>query len=795
MSIYKNYLKISLRNIFRQKLYSFINIGGLTAGLAVFILIMLYVDHEYSYDRFYENGDRIYRVYQRQVGNNASGVSNGDTFVWTPGQLAGVMRDEFSDITTATSINSYQALLTVGTESFLEQALLGDEHFFEVFRIPFIKGNRDKALADPKSLVLTESLAAKLFPGKDALGEQVKYGDDELYTVTGIIADRPANTSFDYTFIVSIHADGWFNIQSVRPKWNGSSFMTYLLLNEGTDPSDVEKKFSSLQEKYYDPVDYKNYPFKDYYYLQPLSDIHLSLLSASDILLRGSKRTVNLLAVVAAIILGLACVNYMNLAIARSIKRAKEVGLRKAVGAVKKQIVVQFLSESLLFASLSLVLAIGLVFLLLPVFGELMDRQVSFNFSEFVILIPVVVVIGIISGSYPAFVMSALKPVQVLKGKIEGTLSGGKLQRGLLVLQYSISIVLIVCSLGIYLQNEFMQTTEPGFDRDHILTFRIRDQKLRENTQSIKNEWLSNPRIINATVSSFLPSNVRSSHLVNDEPGSPTDDDLHIYELRADADYVDVFNIKVVAGKYYSKDTEETDVYVINETAAKAFGWTPGEAIGKQFWDERMFTVIGVVKDFHMQSMHVVIPPLVIKKSTDWVNYFSIKISPENMQETIAFIEQTIKKRTSYPFNYAFLDDEYYQLYKNESKLGMIFGAFTVLSILIASLGLFGLAAFMSAQRTKEIGVRKVLGASVQNIVVLLTKDFLFMVLVAFVLSVPVAWYGMSRWLEGFAYRIDISWWMFGGAGVLAVLIALFSVGYLSVKASMANPVDSLKSE
>ncbi|HMJ68619.1 MAG TPA: ABC transporter permease [Cyclobacteriaceae bacterium] len=799
MSIYRNYLKISIRNIFKQKLYSGINIGGLTAGLTIFILIMLYVNHEYSYDRFYKDGDRVYRVYQQQIGNDAD---VGNIFGVTPPQLASVMRDEMTGLEATTTVDAAEGLLSNGDEHFWEPGLFGDEQFFEVFPLPFIKGNREKAFADPTSVVLTESLARKIFGDKDPIGLQLKYHSEDLFTVTGVVGDAPANSSFDYTFIMHIHANGWYANRIKIPKWNGSSFHTFIKLTEGVQTAEIESKLPDLQMKYYDPVSYDNYPYKDRYILGKLSDLHLGgPVMNADIGIKGNARSVNLMMIVALIILVLACVNYMNLAIARSIKRAKEVGLRKSVGALKRQIAAQFLSESLLFAFLSLLMAVGMVYILLPSFGDLMERRIPLEYLHNPVLLPglpiLVIIIGVISGSYPAFVMSSLMPVNVLKGKIDKTMAGRNLQRWLLVGQYCISIVLVVCSVGIYLQNEYMQQKNLGFDRDHVLTFRSRDYRLLEHREALKAEWSQNPNIISSTLLSHLPIQIGSSYVINDEPGTPTTDDVHVFEMRVDYDFLKVFNMNLIAGRYFSETfpNDSKDSYVINETAVKALGWTPEEAIGKQIWDEQPVTIIGVIKDFHMHSLHQAIRPLVIKLRDEWKSYFCLKISPDNIQETIAYIDQTVKKRSPYPFSYEFLDDSFDRMYKSEANLGKIFGWFTVLSILIASLGLFGLAAFMSAQRTKEIGVRKVLGASIQNIVVLLTKDFLVMVVIAFVLAIPIAWYGMSQWLQTFAYRIDIQWWMFGGAGLLAILIAAFSVGYLSLKASMANPVDSLKSE
>ena len=529
--------------------------------------------------------------------------------------------------------------------------------------------------------------------------------------------------------------------------------------------------------------------------------MHLQQAVNFDIGIKGNQRYVYLFSVVALIVLLLACVNYMNLAIARSIKRAREVGLRKVVGAIRRQLIGQFLGESLLITFLSLLVAVGFAYLLIPLFGRLMERPIEFNFFENRLLLPglfvLVILVGLFSGSYPAFIMSSLRPVQVLKGKMDGKLSGSRLQRWLIVGQYGVSIVLVITSLMIYRQLQFMKQKELGLDRENVITIHIKDNSLNKNYENIRAEWQQYPGIVATTASQHLPINITSSHIINDVPGGSKEDDLAIYEGRVNYDFLEVFGITLAAGRDFSREIKSdlSESYLINETAAKALGWTPEEAVGKQVIDEHPKTIIGVVKDFHMHSMHLAIQPLMFKPYPGWANYISARVRPENLPETIAFMEKTIKKYSPYPFEYRFLDDHFEQLYKSEMKLGEIFGFFTLLSILIASLGLFGLAAFMSQQRTKEIGIRKALGASVQSIVVLLSRDFLSLVGFAFLVSIPIAWYAVHEWLQGFAYRVNIGWGLFAMAGILALLMANLAIGYQSVKAAMTKPVDSLRSE
>lgn len=795
--MYQNYFKISVRSLLKQKLYSGINIGGLTIGLTCFIIIMLYVQHELSFDRFYKDSDRIYRVYQRQVGNTHLGT---DYFAVTPALLPSVLQEEFPEVEHATSVADEVALLGVDDHHFYEKGLAADHHFFDVFGLPFLRGNSKLALNDPKSIILTTSLARKIFGTEDPIGQTINYQNEDAFVVTGVINDPPSNSSLQFSFVINLLSNSWYNEEMKQATWDNNAFHSFFLLAEGADPQLLQKKFPALITKYRDPVSYASYPFKDEYLLQKLPDIHLETGINDDIGLKGNQRYVILFSVVALIVLLLACVNYMNLAIARSIKRAREVGLRKVVGAVRRQLIVQFLGESVLIALLSLLLALGLTYVLVPFFGRLMERQIELDLFANKLLIPgllmLVIVVGLFSGSYPAVIMSSLRPVEVLKGKIKGGLAGSGLQRWLLIGQYAVAITLVISSFVIYTQLRFMQEKELGYDRKNVITIPVRDYSLIKGFETLRGEWQNNSNILAATFSTSLPTHITSSHIINDEVGNSKGDDVAIYESRVSHDFIDVFGITLLEGRNFSRETEsDVNAYLINETAAKALGWSPKDAIGKEIIDDGTKTIIGVIKDFHMHSMHLPIQPLLLRINTTYVNYISVKIKGKNIPETISFLEETIKKRSAFPFEYQFLDERFDQLYKSEMKLGEIFGVFTILSILIASLGLFGLAAFMSEQRTKEIGIRKVLGASIQSIMLLLTKDFLGMVAFAFLVSIPVAWFVMHRWLEEFAYRISMEWWMFFAAGGLALMIAYITISYQSLRASLMDPVESLKSE
>ncbi len=767
--MFQSYFKIGWRNLFKQKLYSFINIGGLAVGLTCFVLIFLYVQHELSYDRFYPNADRIYRIYQQQVGADYLG---SDYFAVTPPQVASVLMEEFPEVSRATSLEQHWALLGQAEDHYWEEGIWADAHFFEVFAFPFIQGNPKTALENPESIVLTQSLAEKIFGDNNPLGQPLLYQNETPYTVTGVIVDPPQNTSFQFSFLTGFQSNRQYVEKMKQTKWDNNFVHTFLLLDERANPQAFQQKLPALLDKYQDP---EGYPFQNTYFVQSLFDVHLQTNINFDIGQKGNPRYITLFSLIALIVLLLACVNYMNLAVARSIHRAQEVGLRKVAGAVRGQLIGQFLGESLLMTFLALLLALGLTYGLAPVFSQLVERPIVLYFWQnawlVLGLLILVVIVGLLSGSYPALFMSSLHPAQVLKANTKGQLSGMKIQRWLMVGQYAISIVLVISSLVIYHQLQFMQQKELGYDKDQIVAIEVQDRSLRRKNNALRTELLRNPGVIAVTVSSDLPTHITSSTIINDEEGSSQEDDLAIYDIRVDHDFLAVYGIPLVAGRNFSQQiaSDRKQGYLINEMAAKALGWTPEEAIGQQFTHDSVVTVIGVVKDFHMHSLHLPIQPLMLRLRDIYTAHISVKVRPEKLTETIASLEKTVGQYSSYPFEYQFLDESFDKLYKSEVRVGKTFGFFTLLAILIASLGLFGLAAYSAKQRTKEIGIRKVLGASVRSIVGILAQDFLKMVLIGFLLAIPIAWYLMSHWLQDFAYRIAMEWWMFALAGTFAL--------------------------
>lgn len=796
----KTYFKIAWRNLQRNPGYSFINIFGLAAGMACFIMILLFVQHELSYDRFHESGDEIYRVVQRRP---ASG--GADYWATTSPAMAGTLNREFPEVVAATSvIPTFNPLLSLGDQHFKEQGILTDTHFLDIFTFPLLQGNPKTALKEPNSIVLTETLARKIFGSKDPMGQTLMYQDQHPHIVTGIIADVPETSHLTFSYILPAASDGYYKDCVTREPWFNNGLYTYIVLAQGATAGQVEGKMRAYIDRNladWRPEDRMTFLF------QPLMDIHLRSqhLDTFELERSGSYRYVYLFLAIGFVILLLACANYTNLAVARSIRRAQEVGMRKVAGAGRGQLMAQFLGESVIMTLLALVLALGLVHLLLPLFSHLMERPIRMNYLSNPLLLPgllmLMLLVSLLSGSYPSFLMTSLRPIQVLTGKLGVRAGRSRIQRVLIVGQYAVSIALVAGSFIIYRQMQFVQSRDLGYNREHILTVKVNDQALSQHYTSIREGLLRDSRVIAMSYSLFLPTNVGQNQNMFDWEGSQGKL-LPTHTTGVDYDFLNVYGIDLIAGRGFSRkfgtDTLDAPIALINEATAKALGWKPEDAVGKKFGysDGRgTRTIIGVMKDFHFNSIHHSLGPLVLTLGQDATGYISARVRTENLPGTIALFEHAVKQFTPYPFEYQFLDDSFDQLYKRDVRLGEMFGFFTLLAILIASLGLFGLAAYTTEQRMKEIGVRKVLGATVTNIVGLLSKDYIKLVLLGFIIAVPLAWYIMNRWLEDFAYRIDIEWWMFALAGLLAVVIALLTVSSQSVKAALMDPVKSLRSE
>jgi putative ABC transport system permease protein len=799
----RNYLVTAWRNLKKSKAYSALNILGLAVGMAVFVLIMLFVRTELSYDRYHENARNIYRVVQEQPGNVYLG---SNVFAVTPGPLAGAMARDFPEVLEATRIDNWgNVLVRVGEKSFMENEIhWADPQTFEIFSFPIVRGEGDSALEDPSSVLLSESAAARFFGGDDPVGRTIvmqAYEMDSEFKVAGVFRDIPVNSHFVMDVVAPFETMGKIQERDLT-RWGSNSFYTYVLLKDGADPRALEAKLVPFIAKYEAEHGWKHEGQHSRYFLQALTRIHLHSRANFDFGLIGDARFVLLFASIAVLVLVIACVNYMNLATARSLKRAREVGLRKVVGAGKAQLVRQFLGDSMVLTSIALVLAVGFVLAALPPFRAFVERDIAFNpFRDFALmpgLVLLAAVVGVVAGSYPAFFVSAFRPVAALKGTGASRAKGRGLRNGLIVFQFAASITLIVCTIGVRGQLRYIRNTDMGYDRDQILVLVPRGG-VRTGLEAFKTELRRNSAVVSVASSSCLPNNVTSSTMAN-WPGRPEDVEIPIYVASGDYDFAELFGLELARGRYFSRDhpSDANGAFLINESAQKAIGWD--DPIGREFGRTRegkaTGRIVGVLKDFHMHSLHLPIMPLYVFLDPARTIRVSIKIRGGNIPETLAFVRKTWERfAPEYPFEFSFFDEIFDRAYRVERRLGAMFSAFAGLAVLIACLGLLGLASFTAEQKTREIGIRKVLGASSSGIVAMFSKEFLKWVVVANLVAWPVGYFAMRSWLRNFAYRIDLTVPMFLGAALAAFVIAAAVIGAQTYRAASANPADSIRYE
>lgn len=798
----RNYLTVALRNLRKHPGYTFINITGLAIGITCCLLILLYVRDELSYDRFHPNAEQVYRIVVH--GKVADAEFNAPV---APYPMGPTLKQEFPEVIEMTRAALYSGAQAVrkGDLRFIEERIFfADSTFFRVLPFPLLVGDADQVLDDPQAIVLTETMARKYFGDEDPVGKTLIMGDTTEFRVTGIAADVPSNSHMHFDMVGSLESQQIFG----SDQWLANNYVTYLVLPEGYDPADLEDKLPALFEKYaapqllqlmgvtFDQMEQEGSYLR--YNLQALTDIHLRSHLEFEIEPNGNIVYVYIFSAIAVFILLIACINFMNLATARSAGRAREVGVRKVLGSHRRLIVLQFLAESTLLAFIALLLSVILVAVLLPSFNDLAGKAITFGSIEILQTIPLLIVavllVGALAGMYPAFFLSAFKPVLVLKGGPRTGAKGSWLRATLVVFQFAISIALIVSTIVVQNQLRYIQNKSLGFDKEHIVVINRADA-LGNQQEAFKQEVLSNPNIVRASYSTAFPGNPvgRSGFLTEGETEG------HVMSpVLVDHDYIETIGLTVVEGRAFSRDfPSDTAAFVLNEAAVKEVNWMDG-AVGKRLIvpGQGPINVIGVVRDFHYASLHQAINPLLLALSNAPLPRLAVRIRPENISGTLAFLEG---KWTSFvpnqPFTYTFLDETFGGMYRAEEQLSGIFGTFALLAIVIACLGLFGLASFMAEQRTKEIGVRKAMGASVSQIVVLFSKEFGKLVLIAFVIAAPVSYLFMNKWLEDFAYRMAISWWTFLLAGAAALVIAWVTVGYQSFKAANTDPVTSLRYE
>lgn len=789
--MFKNYLKIALRTLFKQRLYSGLNLIGLTLGLTGFLMICAFVLHELSYDRFHAQASQIYRIIQQQPGNVFMG---SDRFVVTPLSLASELTRTLPEVSSATTVR--RGMFLIGEEeAFLEEeGFWADSNFFDVFQYDLLEGNAETALDDPGQIVLTASFAKKMFADEEAMGQTLEveqWGERLTVQVSGIVEDPPENTHHSFDFLVPMHASA--DYQRNWQNRTSSSYLTYVLLQEGATGDALQAKLPDFELAYLGEEDAANHNFE----VQALSRIHLYNDANFDIGTPGNSRYVYLLGCIGFIILLLGCINYMNLAVARSMKRAKEVGLRQVIGARRIQIALQFMSESVLVATSALLLSLVLVYLLLPSFGELVNRTLTVEWNQpwlVPALVLLVLIVGVVSGSYPAFYMARLQPAQTLKGAKGSGYRQSLLQRSLIVFQYTASIALIVASIVVFQQLRFIQNVDVGYERDHIVSYRLAGIDFQD-IAAIKDEVRRYSGVSEIVEVTDLPSNVDGSMVVESWEGRQEGEELIVYSSRVGVEFFDVFDIDLVAGRPFSAEmsSDSTQSVILNERAVTALGWTPEEAVGKRFMEDRL--IVGVTKDFHLHSLHLPIAPLMFAPVDGRAHHLAVRFESADPAGLVSQISATLGELTIYPVRPSYLADQYSNMYLSEHRQGQMIGYLTLLAVIIASLGLFGLAAYSTERRSKEIGVRKVLGASVTGLVSLVSREFLVLVVLAIGFAMPLAYIVTRDWLTSFAYSVELGVGVFFLGALIAVCIAVFTVSYIAIRAALVNPVKSLRYE
>jgi len=808
----KNFLKTAWRNLVKNRTFSIINISGLAIGLSCFLLITMYVLDEMSYDRYNTKADRIFRV--------NSDIRFGGTdlnLAVCSDPMGATLKKDYPQVEQYVRFyNSSGSKIIKKGNSYISEddVTYADSTLFDVFTLPAIEGDTHTALNEPNTVVLTESTAKKYFGTINAVGKTIETNEQQnnLYKVTAVIKDVPKNSHFHFDFFFSMD-----NVEYGFGNYLSHNFQTYVLLKEGTDYKAFNKNFDQVIDKYVLPQakqfmqinsidEFKKAGNNLQYELMPLRDIHLHSSRIAELGVNGNAQYVYIFSVVAVFILLIACINFMNLSTARSASRAKEVGIRKVLGTEKKHLIGQFLTESTLIALISLVLALAIAWTILPFLNNVAAKDM--HMEDFldprilacVILIPIVV--GALAGSYPAFYLSAFQPIMVLKGKINAGFKRSFVRSALVVAQFFISILLIIGTIIVYQQLNYIQTKNLGFNKDQVLV--VNSSALGKNVDAFRNEVVKLSGVKSGAVSGYLPvaNSSRNDNTYSSQAVLDSKNGFNMQAWRIDYDYINTLGMQIIKGRNFSKEFgSDSSAVIINETAAAVLGFD--DPIGKKIYakdgDDKdvtiSYTIIGVVKNFHFESLRKNIGPLCFKLGySKWSVAF--KVATTDIRSLVKNIEDKWKSMApGFPFSYQFLDESFDNMYRQERRVGQIAISFAVLAILIACLGLFGLATYMAEQRTKEIGVRKVLGASVQNITTMLSKEFVVLVLIAALIAFPLAWWGMHNWLQDFAYRVSIGWWVFVLAAAIAFLIALVTVSFQAIRAAVANPVDSLRDE
>lgn len=783
----KNYLKIAWRNLIRNKSFSLLNIIGLSIGMSVSALSVIWIVYETGFDQFHEKKDRIYQV-------NNQDFLEGEIWTWnsTPKVMASVIKSDYPEVESVSRYNYEDTyLFSVDEKRIKATGTLVDPDFLNMFSFPLLEGTIETVLADVNSIVITEEFAETLFGDESPVGKMVTVDNRDSFKVSGVLENLPSNTEFTFEFLIPwayLTQKGWDD-----KHWGNNSVATYVLLKEGTNYTDFSKKIKNLRERY----DKKSPEMETLLY--PFSRVSLHDEFENGIETGGRIELIRMFGIIAGIILIIACINFMNLSTARSEKRAKEVGIRKVVGARKVALVGQFLGESILLSFIAGVFAFLIVWIALPYFSTLLDKPLSLNVTSssfWVSAIGVVLFTGVLAGSYPALYLSGFKPSAVLKGTFKKVNSPVAPRKVLVVLQFSAAIILIIASIIVTQQLQMVQDRQSGYSKSNLI-YSMVEGDLNKNYTLIKNELLSSGVVASVSKTSSPITEGWSNSDGFEWKGKDADNKIIIQRFNADDAITKTFGVELISGRDFdlSKFPTDSTAAIINESALKLMKFD--DPLGQIIKDGIEYHVIGVIKDFVLDSPFQKIAPMVIGGAIYGHNVIHIKFNQDiKTKESLAKIEAIFRKyNPEYPFNYTFVDQEYAKKFEDESRTQYLVSLFTLLTIFISCLGLFGLASYMAESRIKEIGIRKVLGATITNITSLLSKDFLKLVLVAIALAIPVSWYFMSKWLDDFAYRITISWWIFALAGISAIMIALLTVGYQAIKAAIVNPVKSLRSE
>ncbi len=805
--MWQNYFKMAYRSFNRQKGYSFLNVLGLAIGMACCILIFLYVQDELSYDRYHQNAGQIYRVIGEEINE---GQSRQMASTYNP--MAPALENDFPEIIHTVRFFPFKPAVQFGSDKkFQEDAFFfADSTVFSMFDFPFLRGNPNTALDEPYSIVVTASAARKYFGNENPIGKILTLENNYDFKVTAVLADVPGNSHFTFDFLASMSsAKQMMDYAFESHAWHWPPVYNYLMLPENYSPEQINARFPAFIEKHIGEWAVAERKYE----LQPLTDIRLHSALENEIAPTFNIVYIQIMIMIAAFILLIACINFMNLATARAIERAKEVGLRKVIGAAKKELMLQFFSESLFYAFAGLALALLLVQLSLPTFNQLIGKSLMLDlFATAPLplgLLILTIFTGIFAGSYPAVFLSKFRPAQVLKGKGSSGNAGrssNKFRATLVTFQFAISIALIIAAFMIQDQLTFLQNKRLGFEKENVIIMPVRDETVQANWQAIKNSLGEHPQILSITATSTIPGKERDIAFPIAAEGLAADTELNMQTILVDHDFLNAFNIELTAGRGFSEafPSDKAGAFILNQSAVRKLNWQ--SPLGKKFamkhineGKQKEGEVIGVIEDFHFKSLYHEIEPLVLQIAVPeyYLDNIAVRVAPgSNISAVLEFLKDRWASVVPHrPFEFTFLDDDLQQAYLQEQKLSQIFTYFAGLAIFIACLGLFGLASFSAAQRTKEIGIRKVLGASVGSLALMLSREFTRFVLIANIIAWPLAFYAMREWLSGFAYHIDISWGIFALAALSAFLIAVLTVSYQAIKASLKNPVKALRYE